>query len=83
MAEQVRTGSEVQKEMAPVQGVLQVWQGLAAVLVTALLWEAVAMVQAAFGMSAQGVQKAEGRRSGLASDTAVAVEVLYRGLPGC
>lgn len=43
----------------------------------------VAMVQAAFGMSAQGVQKAEGRRSGLASDTAVAVEVLYRGLPGC
>jgi hypothetical protein len=40
VAEQVRTGSEVQKEMAPVQGVLRVWQGLAAVLVTALLWEA-------------------------------------------
>lgn len=41
------------------------------------------MVLAASGMSAQGVQKAEGRRSGLASDTAVAEEVLYRDLPGC
>lgn len=42
-----------------------------------------AVVLAASGMSAQGVQKAEGRRSGLASDTAVAEEVLYRDLPGC
>lgn len=41
------------------------------------------MVQAAFGMSAQEVQKAEGRRHGLASDTAAVVEVLYRDLPGC
>lgn len=41
------------------------------------------MVLAAFGMSAQGLQRAEGRRGGPASDTAVVVEVLYRDLPGC
>lgn len=41
------------------------------------------MVLAAFGMSAQEVQKVEGRRGGLASDTAVVVEALYRDLPGC
>lgn len=44
-------------------------------LVTALMLEAVAKVLVAFGMSAQGVQKAEGRSDGLASDTAAVVEV--------
>lgn len=41
------------------------------------------MVLEAFGMSALGVQRVEGRRGGPASDTAVVVEVLYRDLPGC
>lgn len=57
------------------QGVLQVCQGSAAVLVTALTEEAVASVLAAFGTSAQGVQEAEGRRGGLASGFAAVVGV--------
>lgn len=44
-------------------------------LVTALMEGAVAWVLAAFGTSAQGVQKAEGRRGGLASGMAAAVGV--------
>lgn len=61
--------------MAPVQGVLHVWQVPAAVLVTALMEGAVASVLEAFGTSAQGVRKAEGRRDGLVSGTAAAVGV--------
>lgn len=61
--------------MAPVQGVLHVCRVPAAVLVTALMEGAVASVLVAFGTSAQGVRKAEGRRDGLVSGTAAAVGV--------
>lgn len=44
-------------------------------LVNALMEGAVASVLVAFGTSALGVQKAEGRRDGLVSGTAAAVGV--------